>query len=130
MSAEQSRVSGVRLNTRLDPLVEDDERRVVSRSLTKPERNYSQTDRETLALIWGVKKLSRYLLGRKFTMETDHKSLVRIFGPQENTAPLAAARTAKWALFLAGFTYDIRYKPGDKLGNADALSKPPIVWKD
>ena len=50
-----------------------------SRTLSKPERNYSQIEKEGLALVWGVRKFHKYLYG---TLVTDHKPLLAILGSQ------------------------------------------------
>ena len=46
-----------------------------SRSLNSTESRYSQTDREGLAVVSGVKKFHFYLAGRPFVIRTDHKPL-------------------------------------------------------
>ena len=48
----------------------------ISFSLTDTEQHYAQLEKEVLALTWACKKLSNYLVGTKFLIETDHKPLV------------------------------------------------------
>ncbi|XP_041376823.1 uncharacterized protein K02A2.6-like [Gigantopelta aegis] len=97
-----------------------------SRSLTKAERNYSQIDKEALALIWGVKRFHTYLFGREFTLLTDHQPLVSMFHPRKGIPMTTAARLQRYALFLAGHNYRIEYKNTKMHGNADCLSRLPV----
>ena len=51
-----------------------------SRSLSKPEMNYSQFEKEALSIVFGVRKFRQYLLGKSnFQIVTDHKPLIEIF---------------------------------------------------
>ncbi|CAK1585606.1 unnamed protein product [Parnassius mnemosyne] len=45
------------------------------KSLSKPERNYCVTRRELLAVVKSLQHFSKYLLGRKFHLRTDHAAL-------------------------------------------------------
>ncbi|KAL5491837.1 hypothetical protein EMCRGX_G017202 [Ephydatia muelleri] len=96
-----------------------------SRTLSKAERNYSQIEKEALSIIFGLKKCHQYLYGRKFLLVTDHQPLVKIFGPKTGISSVVAGRLQRWALCLAGYQYDIVYKPTQKHGNADGLSRYP-----
>ena len=63
----------------------------VSHTLTKPECNYSQLEKEALFMIFGNQKFHQYFYGRKLTLVTDHKPLVTILNPRKGILPLAAA---------------------------------------
>ena len=46
-----------------------------SHTLSKAKRNYCVTRRELLAMVYSVEHFRPYLLGRKFTLHTDHGAL-------------------------------------------------------
>lgn len=69
-----------------------------SRTLSPAEKNYAQIDKEALAIIYGVKRFHRYLYGRKFTICSDHKPLMYIFGEHREISTTASARIQRWAL--------------------------------
>ena len=44
--------------------------------LSKAERNYIVTERECLALVFGITRFERYLFGQTFIVELDHSPLI------------------------------------------------------
>lgn len=93
-----------------------------SKTLTEVEKRYSQTQREALALVWGVEHFSYYLMGRKFIVRTDHQALKFIFKANPKESKRAMNRADGWALRLEPFDFDIEYVKGDD-NIADPLSR-------
>ena len=68
-----------------------------------------------------------YLLGRHFTIESNHQPLKFLLG-ESNRIPhniMVSSRIQRWALTLSTYKYSMRYKAGRHLCNADALSRLP-----
>ena len=90
--------------------------------LNAAERNYSTTEREALAVIFGIKKFEPYLYGRKFILHTDHHSLKWLMSISD-----PSGRLARWSLLVQQYDFDIQHRPGVAHGNADALSRRPYA---
>ena len=97
-----------------------------SRSLSTVERKYSQLDKEALAILFGVSKFHHYLYGRHFIIYSDHKPLMHIFNQSKAVPVMASARLQRWALTLSSYHYSIKYRKGNHMCNADALSRLPL----
>lgn len=97
-----------------------------SRSLSHAEKNYAQIDKEGLSVIVGLKKFHQYLWGHKFTIVTDHKPLLGLFGETKAVPQMLSPRMQRWALTLAAYEYQIIHRPGQSIPQADALSRLPV----
>ncbi|XP_048007003.1 uncharacterized protein K02A2.6-like isoform X1 [Leguminivora glycinivorella] len=93
-----------------------------SRALTAAERNYSQIHKEALSIYFAVKRFHQYLYGRRFSLRTDHKPLVSIFGPNVGVPSMTASRLQRWALCLSAYDFDIEYVKSEQ-NVADVLSR-------
>ena len=90
----------------------------VSRKLLPRETRYSIIERECLAIVWSVEKLGRYLCGRKFLLQTDHRPLKYL-----STTRSANGRLARWTLSLSEYSFDVEYIKGKDNLFADVLSR-------
>ncbi len=114
--------SGVGIGGVLAQMQEGRERVIAyaSRAMNKAERNYCITEQELLAVVFFVQYFRQYLLGRKFIVRTDHQALVWLFSLKE-----PSGKIARWIEILAQYDFEIEYRPGNKQGHCDALSRCP-----
>lgn len=97
----------------------------VSCTLTKTQQNYAQLHREALAIVFAVKRFHKYIFGKEFIIYSDHQPLKEIFN-ESKSIPVAAGRLQRWAVYLAMYDYHMKYRKGNKMCNADALSRLPL----
>ncbi|XP_058024057.1 uncharacterized protein K02A2.6-like, partial [Ahaetulla prasina] len=97
-----------------------------SRTMSSAERNYSQLDKEALAIVSGVKKFHKYVFGRDFEIITDHRPLLGLLAGDRPTPVALSPRLTRWTIFLAAYSYKLLHRPGKDLGHADALSRCPL----
>ena len=90
----------------------------ISRKLLLREQKYSTIEKECLAIKWALEELKYYLLGRRFTLVTDHAPLVWLSRNKDTNA-----RVTRWFLSLQPFSFSVIHRSGTAHGNADALSR-------
>jgi len=66
----------------------------------------------------------QYLLGRKFTVRTDHSAITWL----RNT-PDPVGQNARWLEVITEFDFDVHHRPGTSHANADAASRQPYLTK-
>ena len=93
-----------------------------SRQLKPHEKNYPTHDLELLAVVFALRIWRYYLLGEKFELYTDHKSLKYLFTQKDLNL-----RQQRWLEFLASYDIDILYTPGKANVVADALSRSHAI---
>jgi hypothetical protein len=74
-------------------------------------------EKELMALVLCIQHWRHYLLGKKFIVYTDHKSL-KYFLQQRVSSPDQQA----WLAKLLGYQFEVKYIPGLENRAADALS--------
>lgn len=89
-----------------------------SRTLTAVERKYSVTERELLAIIFAIEKFRCYVEGLKFTVITDHHSLLWLHNLKN-----PSGRLCRWSARLSQYAFDIEHRPGRTNIVPDILSR-------
>ena len=93
-----------------------------SRVLSKSERRYCVTRRELLAVVTFVDHFRPYLLGRHFTVRTDHGALTWLQNFKDPEGQLA-----RWLERLQEYDFNVIHRRGRTHSNADALSRLPCT---
>lgn len=86
----------------------------MSKKLIKAQRKYSTTERELI----GIDYFRYYLVGRHFSVITDHSSLVWL-----NNMKKPSPRLARWILQLSQYDFTIIHRKSTGTVVADALSR-------
>ena len=94
-----------------------------SRSLLPAEKQYSQIEKEALGIIFAVTKFHRYLHGRRFIVQTDHKPLITIFESKKGLSVYTANRLLHWGTILLNYNFKIEFLTSKNICHADRLSR-------
>ena len=93
----------------------------MSKTLSSPQRNYSATERECLAVVVALEHFRPFVLDRPCTVFTDHQALLWLRSLKE-----PPGRLHRWRLQLEEYRPTIAYRPGKDNVVADALSRAPV----
>ena len=93
-----------------------------SKTLNKAEINYTQTEKEALAVVETVEFNRHILLEQKFRVKTDHEALKWLLTTKE-----PKGRLARWILKFQEYDYVIEHWSGKKHVNVDAMTRAPIT---
>ncbi|XP_054759959.2 uncharacterized protein K02A2.6-like [Lytechinus pictus] len=91
-----------------------------SKSLSTAQSNYSNIERETLALVFGINRFHTYLFGKEFTVVTDHRPLEMIWKKPLRSAP---PRLQRLLIKVQGYRCQVKYRPGKDMILSDTLSR-------
>lgn len=95
-----------------------------SQVLLPAQREYCTTRKELLAVVKFCRHFRHYLLGRRFTIRTDHNSLAWLFRFRHIEGQLS-----RWLEELSQFDMQIVHRSGNRHSNADGLSRIPDKLK-
>ena len=96
-----------------------------SRFLNIAELKYSTNKIELLGLVWALDHFKNYLLGKQFSILTDHKALIGALKDDKYTKT-AQSRLTRWADKLLPFDFTVEHLPGKDMGFVDYLSRHPL----
>ncbi|XP_028802716.1 uncharacterized protein LOC114757797 [Neltuma alba] len=95
-----------------------------SRTLDATQANYTTTEKELFAIVFGLEKFRSYILHTKVTVFTDHSAIKYLF-----KKPDSKPRLIRWVMLIQEFDVEIRDKSGAENMVADHLSRieTPVV---
>ena len=111
--------SDIGMGAVLSQLVQGMERPISleSRKFTDAERKWHIREKEALAILYGLTKFRRFVLGCHFTVRTDHQSLEWLFNAKNG-------RLCRWALAMSEYLpFQIQHRKGSTHANVDALTR-------
>ena len=95
-----------------------------SRALTEAEHNYSQIEKEMLAICFACQKFHQYIYGKSIDVHSDHRPLESIL---KKPIGKASPRLQRMMFQLQRYTLNVRYVPGKLMYVADTLSRAYIT---
>ncbi len=88
------------------------------KKVTPTEARYTATELELLAVVKAVQFYRVYLLGRHFTLYTDHHALIWLDHFEESKS-----KHYRWSEILSRYQYTIFHRPQTQMRHVDAISR-------
>ncbi len=95
------------------------------KKLSQAQQNYGATKGELTAFLYFAQLWAYYLKHRPFVLRTDHEPLKHL---KKMEPP--DLHTGRMLDVLASYDFVVKYRPGPRHGNADALSRAPHLRKE
>ena len=92
-----------------------------SRSLKSAELNYSTIRRELLAVLFALRKFSKFLMGRNFIIRTDHQPLKGLLSKPLHT--IENVKLRDMVSEILEFQFSVEYFPGKENVFDDYLNR-------
>ena len=96
-----------------------------SRYLNSQEKKYSTNELELLAVDWAVDRYKHYLLGKSFTIATDHKAPTSVLDDIKSNKT-HQSRLTRWVDRFLPYQFKIVHIPGRDMGIIDYLLRDPF----
>ena len=88
----------------------------VSKGFNPQQSRWSTFDQEAYAIVYATERLRHFLVGQRFTLDTDHRNLTYLRSS-------STAKIERWYLKLADLDFEVRHIPGVLNVTADFLSR-------
>ena len=89
------------------------------------EPSYGATQLECVAVVWAVQHFRHFLIGKQFTLITDHSALKWLWNK-----PNLTGMYARWLAILQEYDFTTQYRKGRNHQNVDTLSRLPQFIRD
>ena len=93
-----------------------------SRTLSGCEIKHHAVEKEAAAIVESIREWRHFLIGRKFQLVTDQKSISFMFDSKRKSK-IKNVKIARWRLELSQYKFKITYRPGPENVAADTFSR-------
>ena len=97
-----------------------------SRTLSGCEIKHHAVEKEAAAIVESIREWRHFLIGRKFQLITDQKSISYMFD-NKRKSKIKNVKIARWRIELSQYKFNISYRPGPENVAADTFSRVASV---